>query len=248
MLLLIFLIPTGETVVVASFNIQDFGQAKMAKPEVVSILAETVRQFDIVAIQEISDKSRQTLPAFLREVNSFGPPYYSYTIGPRLGTTSKEQYAYFYREGILLITNFTAKGSFERPPYIACFVKDETDFCLATIHTPPPDAVGEIRELEKVATGLSTLDSDWLILGDFNADCDYASEEGLGLQDYSWLVPSTADTTVSKTDCAYDRIVSSPTIKVKRWGIYHFDREFGLNYTQAREVSDHYPVWVEFLT
>ncbi len=49
-----------------------------------------------------------------------------------------------------------------------------------------------------------------LIMGDLNADCRYVGKEklkNLKLKDeyYHWLIPDTADTTVSATDCAYDR-------------------------------------------
>src|SRR5262249_28234830 len=41
------------TVKLATFNIQVFGRSKLDKPEVMQVLAETVRKFDLVAIQEI---------------------------------------------------------------------------------------------------------------------------------------------------------------------------------------------------
>lgn len=52
-----------------------------------------------------------------------------------------------------------------------------------------------------------------LFLGDFNADCKYVREHdwpGIRLRSseiFKWLIPDSADTTVGKSDCAYDRIV-----------------------------------------
>ena len=62
-------------IVVASFNIQVFGESKLAKPNVVEILARVVRKFDIVAIQEVRAKSNDILPRFLRAVNADGSRY-----------------------------------------------------------------------------------------------------------------------------------------------------------------------------
>lgn len=50
-----------------------------------------------------------------------------------------------------------------------------------------------------------------LFLGDFNADCSYVRPQDwpsirLRTSDaFQWLIPDSADTTVSYTDCAYDR-------------------------------------------
>jgi len=50
-----------------------------------------------------------------------------------------------------------------------------------------------------------------MLLGDFNADCSYASGTAranfaLRLDErFDWLIDDDVDTTVSSTDCAYDR-------------------------------------------
>ena len=43
----------AATIRIASFNIQVFGESKADKPDVMAVLAETIRRFDIVAIQEV---------------------------------------------------------------------------------------------------------------------------------------------------------------------------------------------------
>ena len=52
--------PPRNTVKIASFNIQIFGQTKASKPEVMDILAKIIRRYDIVAIQEIRDAAQST--------------------------------------------------------------------------------------------------------------------------------------------------------------------------------------------
>lgn len=52
-----------------------------------------------------------------------------------------------------------------------------------------------------------------VFLGDFNADCSYVKQSDwasirLRSSDvFKWLIPDSADTTVGKSDCAYDRWV-----------------------------------------
>ena len=57
------------------------------------------------------------------------------------------------------------------------------------------------------------LSQDVLMMGDFNADCSYVGSNdwsSIGLwtdNRFNWLIDNYADTTVSSTDCAYDRFV-----------------------------------------
>src|SRR5207237_298200 len=55
----------GETIRIASFNIQAFGHAKLDKQQVMEILVKIVRQFDVVAIQEVRSKQQDVLPRFI---------------------------------------------------------------------------------------------------------------------------------------------------------------------------------------
>ena len=84
---------------------------------------------------------------------------------------------------------------------------------LAGIHTSPKAAVAEINALADVHAAMeANMGTDnIIIMGDFNADCTYVRQsamQGLALKTdpkYHWLIPDSADTTVSDTDCAYDR-------------------------------------------
>ena len=75
-----------DALLISSFNIQVFGESKLAKPQVVEILARVVRKFDIVAIQEVRAKSDDIIPRFIQAVNAYGSRYH-YLIGPREGRT-----------------------------------------------------------------------------------------------------------------------------------------------------------------
>ena len=69
------------------------------------VLADIVRTYDIIAIQEIRDASQTALPALLDLVNVDGSQY-DYVVSERLGrTTSKEQYAYIYNTHTIEVIN-----------------------------------------------------------------------------------------------------------------------------------------------
>ena len=137
---------------IASFNIQVFGRAKASKDEVMEILANTISQFDIGAIQEIRDKSGTAIKALEVAVDDIGVNY-DFVIGPRLGrTTSKEQYAYFYKTDVIEVEGSytyddSGNDTFHREPYIAKFrVKNGNfDFTIINIHVDPGEATSEVN-------------------------------------------------------------------------------------------------------
>jgi hypothetical protein len=59
-----------DTIRVASFNIQVFGESKVAKPAVMNTLARVARMFDVMAIQEVRAKSNDILPRFVDQINA----------------------------------------------------------------------------------------------------------------------------------------------------------------------------------
>jgi endonuclease/exonuclease/phosphatase family metal-dependent hydrolase len=266
--------PSNSTIRIANFNIQVFGESKRSDAKVMGVLAKTARNFDILAIQELRDDTESTLPAYLERINALPGARYSAVSSPRLGrTSSKENYAFIFNTDTIRLvsgSNFTFEdppaGStadlFQREPFIARFQPANGaafDFALITIHTEPD---GTPQELSSLPLALDASrarygnETDFILLGDMNADCSYLSTseaESLALRNSSfmWAVPDGADTTVKSTDCAYDRIILTGTAKehyTGAWGIFRFDTEYSLNQSEAEDVSDHYPVWVDLVS
>lgn len=256
----------SEVARVATFNIKVFGKTKMSKPEVVSQLVDTVLQYDLVAIQEIKDID-QTVPyEFLDEINNVSEDTWNMSLSPRSGTqeddqSSQEQYAYYYNTNVFReivegqLYNDSLDDDFQREPYISTFeLLNESgnssgfDFTLITVHTKPASALAEIDALHTVVESYlenHTGESDLVILGDLNADCSYASaqelwDSPLRSPQYKWLVNDLADTTVSSTDCAYDRIITLGNLNDRLVGSWGIDTT-----VSDSNVSDHYPVWFD---
>ncbi|MCK5671702.1 hypothetical protein KAI10_09985 [Candidatus Bathyarchaeota archaeon] len=255
--------PAGETITIAAFNIQILGKTKREKAEVMDILALTVREFDVVLVQEIRDISETTAPIFLDIINDLDGPEYAFIRSERLGrSTSKEAYAYFYNTHTVSYLEGTAHvwddadDIFEREPYIASFIAGEFDFTLVGIHAKPDDAVSEIASLTLVFDSLKAgqLEQDIIALGDFNADGSYYDEDDdtQPLRDflYRWTVSNEVDT-MTRTDWTYDRIVMldstySSEYVMDSTAVYLFNQVHGLNQSFTEDVSDHFPVYAEF--
>lgn len=69
------------------------------------VLADIIRTYDVIAIQEIRDASQTALPSLVNLVNADGSQY-DYIVSERLGRTiSKEQYAYIFNTQTIEIIN-----------------------------------------------------------------------------------------------------------------------------------------------
>jgi deoxyribonuclease-1-like protein len=251
----------GETLLIATFNIQVFGKSKLAKPGVLDVLVQAVRHFDVVAIQEVRAADDDILPRFVAAINADGSRY-DFIIGPRLGrTVSTEQYAFVY-DTTSVACDTAASGTISDPadllhrePFVAHFrarvqpPAREFSFWLVDTHTDPDEVKQEVDALADVFQFMRTADSredDVILLGDLNA-----SESQLGrlgqVPGITWVVSGAMTNT--RRNKAYDNILFDRAATCEytgRWGVFDLESAFGLTRDQALQVSDHLPVWAEF--
>ncbi|MCA9237520.1 MAG: endonuclease/exonuclease/phosphatase family protein [Planctomycetales bacterium] len=251
---------SGPTIRIASFNIQVFGKTKASKPYVMYTLAEIVRQFDVVAIQEIRTQDDYHIPNFVKLINQNGRRY-DHLVGPRIGnTTSTEQYAFIYDTDRIEMdhsSHYTVRDPdnlLHREPLVANFrTKLNPDeaftFTLVNVHTDPDvvamemDALAEVYRVVRRAGGA---EDDVIMLGDFNTDDKHLGRLGQipGIQA---LVTGVFSNT--RQNKLYDNLIVhqySTTEYTGRSGIFDMMRYFNLSLDQAEQVSDHFPVWAEF--
>ena len=250
-----------DAITICSFNIQVFGESKIAKPQVVDVLAKVVRKFDIVAIQEVRAKSDSVIPQFLSAINADGSRY-QFVIGPRLGrTVSKEQYTFIYDSTRIEVdpssvgTSPNPGDRLHRPPLHARFrvranpPESGFSFWLVDTHTDPDEVSAEVNALADVFMEMKALrpdEDDVILLGDLNAGPPQFGKikqvPGVG-----WAVSGvTTNTRRSKT---YDNLIfdtRTTTEYTGRWGVLDLQNTFGLSIDKALEVSDHNPVWAAF--
>jgi len=253
---------SDNTIKIAAFNIQVFGTSKASKPEVMNTLAKIVRTYDIVAVQEIRDKSQTALPLLVTYVNE-NSSQYNFVVSERLGrTSSKEQYAYVYNNQTIEITGTphtypepTSTDPFHRQPYLTSFrtLNGNFDAVLITVHTDPDEATEEINSLDDVVEYAQSMypgEQDFIVMGDLNADGSYFNENStsdMSGPEYIWIIDNSLDTTTKSTDYTYARIILTDSSDYTNdSGVFRFDTEYGLNYNETVAVSDHYPVYAEF--
>lgn len=242
---------------IASFNIQNFGKTKVSNPAVLSQVLAIVQAFDVVAIQEVSDKSGEAMGKFRAALGTD----FELVVSERSGLaaddrSSQEQYAFVFRRNTIQLEGtpqlyVDTEDAFQREPALARFkcVNGNFNFVLINIHTQPERAVEEIGALDSVvrwARARFADEEDFISLGDFNGSCSYANAAELDAltirgADYVWIVPDGADTNLAQAACAYDRIVLTQSAVEDYAGKWEVYRAF-----TDKKVSDHWPIWAEF--
>lgn len=229
----------GESVLVASWNLQIFGQKKSSNDTLMDYYVDKINDYDIIFIQEIRDKDGT---AFAKLCSML--PEYNCEESERAGSTSsKEQVGLIYKKGLELIEegNIPFTGDYEREPYRVLFNIDDAPFVFYSVHLKPDQVIHEMRYL-----GYDTQEDfvdpvPTMIIGDLNADCSYYDAESENyLGDWFWLIKDWEDTTVSETDCAYDRIIVDDEAM---WRVSYG----GIMKDVTKDQSDHYLVWVEII-
>ena len=251
----------GDKLLIASFNIQVFGTSKLSKSDVMNVIVQTIRQFDIVAIQEVRAKEDDVLPKLVEALNQNGSRY-NFLIGPRLGrSTSTEQYAFVYDTNRVEYDP-SSIGTFPDPtdllhrePFFARFrprtsaPEHAFSFWLVNIHTDPDEVATEVAALADVFQRMRVArpdEDDVILMGDLNA-----SETQLGklgqIPGIHWAVRGVMTNT--RQNKQYDNILfdgAATREYTGRWGVFDLCAQYRISLDNALLVSDHFPVWAEF--
>ncbi|KGL78144.1 Deoxyribonuclease-1, partial [Tinamus guttatus] len=260
------LLHVAATLKISAFNIRTFGDSKMSNKTVADIIVAIVSEYDLVLVQEVRDSDLSAVNKLMDQLNSASPDPYDFLVSKPLGqSTYKEQYLFIYRLAMVSVLesyyydNIRARV-FSREPFIVKFSSPHTqlqEFVLVPLHANPNNAVAEIDALYDVYMDVISkwATNDILLLGDFNAGCSYVlpsdwpSIRLRSLEACEWLIPDSADTTVTLTACPYDRIVAcgsalTSAVEPGSAAVNNFQETFHLKHKDALAVSDHFPVEV----
>ncbi|WIG95713.1 endonuclease/exonuclease/phosphatase family protein [Myxococcus sp. SDU36] len=249
---------------VASWNIQILGSNKIKNPDVVKVIIDTIKQYDLILVQEIKDTTDATAMSLLNQVNAATGNAYGILVSNRLGRTSaREQYAYFYKKSALKVVDSyhyaDADDLFAREPFVVRFSTTQAtvkNFFVVPLHAEPSAAVAEIGSLVKVYDDAA---KRWnikngILMGDWKAGCSYFAKKYWGTNPlrsdarFTWLIGDDNNSTVGKSDCAYDRaVVAGDKLRANaaKGRTAYVDTKFNLTLEFMRLVSDHYPIEFE---
>ncbi len=227
--------PTPTKIKIGNWNLQIFGNTKASNDDLMNTYSSIIDNYDIIFIQEIRNIDQTAFPKLCDLL-----PDYDCRASSRAGrSSSKEQYGVIYKKDIEIQSwndfNPDSQDRWERPPLEVTFDIDGYELIVYNIHIKPSDVENEINYLEEVVEDNRNV----IVLGDLNLDCSYDDGMNGDFEDWNYLIEDDEDTTVSSSDCAYDRIILNDDVyeKYEDDGIY----TSGI----SEDVSDHYLVWVE---
>ena len=264
------------TIRIATFNVQTFGQKKVADDVVMSRLVDIVRRFDVIAVQEIRGNELTPLRRLLDDLRTAGHSYAAVVSDPIGRDRYRERYAFVWNRRtveLLAGTDYVVDDPADRlirEPMVASFrcridsaepvdvvERQPFSFTLINCHTSPDEvaasaAENEMDVLDDVMrsvvryASMTTGEDDVILLGDLNVD-DRSMRQLGGIPDVRTVVRGRPTNT--RRTRTYDHLLIDgrrTTEYTGRWGVFDVSRALKLSEDEALAVSDHLPVWAEF--
>lgn len=254
-------VPQEQSITIASWNLKNIGKTKFNDPARIDIIIDILKNYDIIAIQEVKDITLQLPQQLIDKMNVDGSNY-NVVASDRVGRNVFEQYLFVYDDDkIDAIPDTEGYGiepndEFEREPYYAMFRAGNFDFYLFTIHTKPSAVATEIPALRTAYIDLqnNTPDEDDIILlGDFNGRAPGVTAGSYITMDAIAQIPNIIFTINEETNTrggrAYDNIIFQGNYTTEysgSSGVSTFWLPYGLDEDQGFAISDHKLVWAVF--
>jgi len=250
-----------KTIRMATANFGPLDQAKVAKQHVAGRLVQTIRQFDLVALQGIQARDPGLLVQLLEQTNT-GGRHYDFAVAPQVGREPTRQYnAFVFDNDTIEIDRRTVvwvdnrAGQFADPPLVAAFrcrgpaPNEAFTYTAINVQISPERTAEELAILAKVYRAVrddGRNEDDIILMGTLGTD-----EEHLGplavLPNVCSAVSATPTTLRGMRgvdNILFDRRATCEFSH--RSGVLDLVRQFNLSPREAAEVADHLPVWAEF--
>lgn len=251
----------AESFKVLTWNIQDLGRTK--DDAEVALIAKVMKDFDIIAIQEVVAKDPAGAQAVARiadQLNRMGSKWDYRISDPTRSPSSKmsERYAFIWKTSkIQNVGRFSLDKELQnicvREPYIGKFKlkKGSPPFYIVNFHSRKHDAQPE-KEILHFAKYQDQYETELiLIAGDFNLDEQHEVWNGFYSKGYQ---PSLSNSpTTLKRKCKYGNYLNHPidnifydrdAMTIISSGKVDFIQKCA-NLEAARKISDHLPVYLE---
>lgn len=246
---------------IASWALDGFGPTKFANPDARRALAKVIREFDIVAVQQIASVERDLIPRLVDSINQ-GDTRYDFVMGESSGPSGRQEQLAFIFDRRRVVVDREQTYTVEDPqeqmtydPLVAWFRTAEPSlasawtFSLVNVRIDLARAPSEVALLSNMLTAIrqdGRGEDDVVLAGLFQADDTY-------------LVPSM-DTTnciasvrnhptdifgkYQTSNILIDAVTTSE--QLGGGGVHDYLRKQGLSRAQAETITSHLPVFAEF--
>ncbi len=245
-------------VTICSWNLRDFGKSK--SDSVVEFIANTVKNYDIIVIQEVvaGYGGSQAVARLSDELNRKGVKWDYIISDPSVSSSYKtERYAFLWKPARVRKIGKSwleekYKTEIDREPFYSTFSFNSKEFTLVNFHaiTESKQPETEVKYFKFLPEEYSNL--NLIFCGDFNlpqSHTVFSPLKGMGYK--SALI---CQKTSLKEECKNDECLSSEFDNVffnakkvtsEASGVVHFYKTFS-DLSEARKISDHIPIYFEF--
>lgn len=247
-----------KSIKIVTWNLYNMGISK--DDDEVRFAAETIKNYDLVALQEISTtlNGPRAIAKLNEELNRRGAKW-DYVVSEPTSGEGSEKYVFLYKtQNIKVLGNgwlVNGKGldkNLDREPFMVRFDVGGKKLLLANFH-----AVPTAKNPAKEALLLSEIHSMYptdnlMIMGDFNLSQSNPAFDALKSKGYKPALVNQKTSLKTKKDAngnylaeEYDNIFyRTATLVSLKSGIIDFVPKFK-TLAEARHISDHLPVWCE---
>jgi endonuclease/exonuclease/phosphatase family metal-dependent hydrolase len=256
--LLLFFIPLYPQTKLLSWNLENFGKSK--SDQEIAFIANTVKDFDIVTIQEVvaGNGGAQAVAKLADELNRKGTKWDYCISEPTSSSAYKtERYAFLWKTSTIklkgkpwLERNYHLE--IDREPYFATFEINGKNITIATFHaiTKSKQPETEIKYFKFLPQEYPNL--NLLFAGDFNCPQSHSVFNPIKKMGYQSILVNQK--TSLRKACKKNQCLASEfdnmfynklKVTVKNAEAILFFKDF-ISLKEAKKISDHIPIWVEF--
>jgi hypothetical protein len=246
---------------IASWALDGFGPTKLANPLARQNVARVIRQFDIVAVQQIASIERDLVPRLVDAINQ-GDGRYDYVLGESTGPDDRrEQLAFIFDTSRAVVDRrhtYTVKDPENQitfDPLVAWFraaqppAGEAWTVSLVNVRVDlarAPREVGLLPEMLQAIRKDGRGEDDVVLLGLFQADDAYLvpTIRGDKVQAAVQSRPTDIFGRYQTSNVLVDTVSNSEYLG--RGGVFDYLRAYHLNLPEAETVTSHLPVYAEF--
>jgi len=250
------------TIRIASFQLGQFDEAKLASPQVADVLVGLFSKFDLVAVQGVRGRNQGVLVRLIEQINAITGRTYDFITCPTQQRDALEHYsAFVFDRGTIEVDPSTVRfiedplGRLRIKPLAGSFRARGPDpaeaftFTLINVEVDADRAAVELDLLAKAYRAVHRnrpKEDDIILLGDLESDDQHLG----GLNKLFGVTPllsgmaTTARGTQLLDNMLMDRRATCEF--TGRVEVVDMIREFKLTLPAAVEISEHLPIWAEF--
>lgn len=256
---IIFSLSASCQITISSWNLKDFGKSKSDSE--LEFIANTVKRFDVLAIQEVvaGDGGAQAVARLSVILNRKGSKWDYAISNPTSGSSYKqERYAFIWKTSRVKLIGkgwLEVKYSLEidREPFFQPFEFEGKQFTLVNFHaiTKAKQPETEIKYFKFLPAEYP--DKNLIFCGDFNCPQSHTVFNPLKGMGYKPIL--TGQKTSLRHACINDDCLASEfdnifynqsKVSVLESGVIHFYKAFNMM-SDAEFISDHVPIFLKLL-